>query len=174
MNLPIAASIPVKLTQVSQVNNVLHCAVSNIDTTFGEMHVLLQVRWTGVFGANSHTTTLKNLICTNISFQKITQLSPGSNVLEVPASNADGFLWEIHVFLHLSWIDLFGTKWAIPHLEYSICKKFSFQKRPQFTKESNELDVTASNIDFLLQLSWMWLFGANRSYLQLQHLSSQK
>jgi hypothetical protein len=44
MNLPIAVSIPVKLSQVSQVNNVLHCAVSNIDTTFGEMHVLLQVR----------------------------------------------------------------------------------------------------------------------------------
>jgi hypothetical protein len=153
---------------------VLHCAVSNIHTIFGEMLVLLQVRWTGLFGAKQPYNHLEKPNLHEYFFSKNNSTPTRNNVLEAPASNTDGFLWEIHVFLHLSWIELFGRKWAFPHLEYSICKKFSFQKRPQFTKESNELDVTASNIDFLLQLSWMWLFGANRGYLQLQHLSSQK
>jgi hypothetical protein len=35
---------------------------------------------------------LKTMICRKYSFQKLTQLSQGNNVLDVPASNTDGFL----------------------------------------------------------------------------------
>jgi hypothetical protein len=39
-------------------------------------------------------STLKTLICRKYAFQKLTQLSQGKNVLDDPASKADGFLYR--------------------------------------------------------------------------------
>jgi hypothetical protein len=44
---------------------------------------------------------LKYLSCRKHCIQKLTQYSQGINVLDAPATNADGFLFEIHVFLPL-------------------------------------------------------------------------
>jgi hypothetical protein len=52
-----------------------------------------------------------------VSFSKADQDLTKYNVLEAPASNTDRFLYEIQVFLQLSWVGLFGTKWAFLHLE---------------------------------------------------------
>ena len=44
---------------------------------------------------------LKYLSCRKHCIKKLTQYSQGINVLDAPASDTDGFLSEIHVFLPL-------------------------------------------------------------------------
>jgi hypothetical protein len=44
-------------------------------------------------------STLIQVSCRRWSFQKLTQLSQGNNVLDSPASNTEGFLQETHVIL---------------------------------------------------------------------------
>jgi hypothetical protein len=46
--------------------------------------------------------TLKTMIFRKQSFQKLTRFSMCNTVLHVPASNTDGFLRQIHVFLQLT------------------------------------------------------------------------
>jgi hypothetical protein len=84
---------------------------------FRETHVFLQIRWKSIFGAKRDNLHLKYLSCRKHCIQKLTQYSKGINILDDPASNIDGFLWEIHVFLPLVWIGLFGTKGAFLHYE---------------------------------------------------------
>jgi hypothetical protein len=66
-------------------------------------------------------------------------------------------------------------------LKRMIGRKYSFQKLTQFLQGNNVVDAAGSNIDsFLgrgvcvLQLSRISLFGANRAYLTLKHLSCMK
>jgi hypothetical protein len=52
------------------------------------------------------------------------------------------FFQEIHAFLQLSWIDLFGTKWAFQHLQNSdwqeifLSKRVSILTRKKFARHS--------------------------------------
>jgi hypothetical protein len=136
--------------------------------------VFLQLCWIYLFGKQSLSPPLTPKL-QEVFLSRTNSIIRGKQCARSSSSNRDGFLWEIHLFLHLSSIGLFGRKWAFLHLEYSICGKYSFQKRTQFTQGNNELDVTASNIDdllwkdtWLLQLSWVCLFGENRGYLHLE------
>jgi hypothetical protein len=70
-------------------------------------------------------STLKHLSCRKYSFQKRIQFSQGNNVFDAPACNKDGFFQEIHLFLQLSQRGLFGTKWALLHIEnYDLQRVF--------------------------------------------------
>jgi hypothetical protein len=60
-------------------------------------------------------------------------------------------------------------------LKILLCKKYSFQKLTQFSKENNVVDGAASSIagflwreHMLPQISCIGLFGANRAYLLLE------
>jgi hypothetical protein len=53
-------------------------------------------------------STWKNLSCRKYYLQRLTQFTQGHNVLDAAASNTDGVLEEIHVFLQLSCIALYG------------------------------------------------------------------
>jgi hypothetical protein len=64
-----------------------------------------------------HVSTLKHLRCKKYSVLKLTQFSQGNNVLHALASNTDGFLLRDTCVFQLSGIGLFGTTWAILHLE---------------------------------------------------------
>jgi hypothetical protein len=55
-------------------------------------------------------STLKKLNCLKYSFQILTQLSQGNNELHGTASNIDGFLLEVRVFLQLTCLCLSGKK----------------------------------------------------------------
>jgi hypothetical protein len=52
------------------------------------------------------------------SLGKLGKFSNGNNIQGAPASNTDGFLLR-DVFLQLSWIGQFGTKYDSRHLAIS-------------------------------------------------------
>jgi hypothetical protein len=132
---------------------------------FGKTHVFLHLSSIGQFDQKEPFPTLKTMICKKNSIQKLTQFSQGNNVLDGAASNTDGFWGETHVFLQLSWIGLYGTKWAFLHLENSICWKYFFQKNwlnSQRTTMCKMLQfliylVFFGDIHVFLQLSWIGL-----------------
>jgi hypothetical protein len=62
-------------------------------------------------------STLKQTSGRKYSFQKLTQLSQGTNVLDASASNTYGFLSRDTVFLKLSLIGLFVANRAYIHPE---------------------------------------------------------
>jgi hypothetical protein len=64
-------------------------------------------------------------------------------VLEAPASNMMVFFLELHVFLLLSRLGLFGTKWAFLNVQKYDFLKFSFQEFKQFSQGNNVVDATA-------------------------------
>jgi hypothetical protein len=43
---------------------------------------------------NEHFSMLKTLMTRQYSVQKLNQFSPGNNVLDIPPSNIDSFLWR--------------------------------------------------------------------------------
>jgi hypothetical protein len=57
------------------------------------------------------------------------------------------FFREIHVFLQLNWIDLFGTQRDYLHLENRKMQKYAFQKLIQFSQGNTVLDAPTSNAD---------------------------
>jgi hypothetical protein len=62
------------------------------------------------------------------------------------------FFWDIHVNVHLSWIGLFGTKWAFLVIENSDWQELFSQKLSQFSQGNNVLDAPASGTNgFLLR-----------------------
>jgi hypothetical protein len=54
---------------------------------------------------------------------------------------------EIHVLILLCWIGIFGTKAAYFHWTNWCCRRYSFQKLPQFSQEDNVLDTPACQTD---------------------------
>jgi hypothetical protein len=54
------------------------------------------------------------------------------------------------VFLQLSWIILFGKKWAFVHFQNSDLQEVFPLKLTQFSQGNNVLDAAASNIDGIL------------------------
>ena len=71
--------------------------------------------------------TLKSIIFRK-NFQKHTQFPKGNNVRDDPVSNRDAFLFETHVFRHLGWMCLFGTKWFLLHVENHVFQDISLSK----------------------------------------------
>jgi hypothetical protein len=60
------------------------------------------------------------------------------------------FFQEIHVFLQLSQIGLFGTKCAFLPLNTPRDRQYSFPHLTQFTQRNKVLDALASNLDGFL------------------------
>jgi hypothetical protein len=59
---------------------------------FPEILVFHQLSYIGLFGQREPITTLENQCSSKCFFQKPIQYSQGNNVLDVAASNVDGFL----------------------------------------------------------------------------------
>jgi hypothetical protein len=72
-------------------------------------------------------STLNHQSCRKCSFQKLTQFSQGSSVLDTAPSITDGCLYKIHEFLQLSWTGLFGAKGAFPIFNTLTCRTHSFK-----------------------------------------------
>jgi hypothetical protein len=116
-----------KLTQFSQVNNVLDLLLITFILSFWEIHVFLQVSWIDLIGANKDYLHLKHLSCRKYSFQKLTEFSQKNNVLDAPASKTHSCFWrDICVLFHLSWLGLLETKTAYDHLEKPTLQMYFF------------------------------------------------
>jgi len=74
------------------------------------------------------------MICSKDCFGKLTQFSQGNNVRDAALSDRHGFLREIHVFLQLSRVRLFGDKEPISTLKLPYGHKYFFQKISQFSQ----------------------------------------
>jgi hypothetical protein len=115
--------------------------------------------------------TLKHLSCRKYFFQKLTQLFQGNNLLNPPSSNTDGFLQEIHFFLHLTWIGLFETKWVFLFLKNSDLQEVLFSKTNSILTGKQSLDVPAWYTDgFLLIYTRVSSTQLNRSIFTKQSL----
>jgi hypothetical protein len=82
-----------KVPQFSQLNNVLHCAVSSIHTLFGEIHVFLQLSWIGLFIGNRVYLYLENSKVQVVFLLKHNSVLKGNNVPDVAGPNTDSFLF---------------------------------------------------------------------------------
>jgi hypothetical protein len=60
----------------------------------------------------------------------------GNNVPDAAASNMDGVFGEIHVFLQLSWVDLFGANRAYLHLETPKLEEVFLSKLALLSQET--------------------------------------
>jgi hypothetical protein len=164
-----------KLTQFSQINNVLTLMLLTQLVFYWEIHVFLLLSWIGLFGANWVMSTLKHINCRKYSFQNINQFSQGNNVLKAADSKVVGLFGEIYVFFQLGWIGLLWGNRSYLHLETSKLQKVVLSKLTELSQGNNLLDAAVSNIDGLfgeihvfLQLDWIGLCGGNRQYLHLQ------
>jgi hypothetical protein len=124
-----------KLIQLSKGNNVLYATASSI-------HVFL-CRSNGANVAYLHLETPK---IQEVFFPKLTQFSHENSVHLIWMV----FFWGILVFLQLSWIGVFETRWASSTLKMEICRVYSFQKLTEFSQGHTVLDVAASKIDGFL------------------------
>ena len=109
--------------------------------------MFLQLCWITYWEQRENLTILKIVPCRKYSFPKLTQYSQWNKVLDAPSSIKDCFLWEIHVFLQLNCIDLFGTQRDYLHLENRKMQRYAFQKLIQFSQGNNVLDAPTSNAD---------------------------
>jgi predicted small integral membrane protein len=106
----------------------------------GEVHMFLELSWIGLFGANidyvhPETPQLQEVLLSNSN-----TILTGIQCAVAPASNMNGFLSEIHVFLQLSWIGLFGTKLAYLQYEVVICSVYYSKNLTQFSQENKALN----------------------------------
>jgi hypothetical protein len=70
---------------------------------------------------------------------------------------------------------------SLSPLETMICRKYSFEKFPQFSQGNNVLDAEASNIDDFLwrdscvsSIQLIGLFGTKQPIYTLKHISCRK
>jgi hypothetical protein len=106
-----------KLTQFSQGNNVLDATASTTNGFLLRETCFINLAEYPYLEQREPISTLKNTSGQKNSFQKLTQLSQGNNVLGASASNTYGFLSRDTVFLQLSLIGLFVANRAYIHLE---------------------------------------------------------
>jgi hypothetical protein len=126
-----------KLTHFSQGNNVVDTCVLTQMVLFGEIHVFLQLCWIGWFETKTSNLHLKKTKLQEDFLSKTNSVLTGKLLLQHTQ-----FFQEIHAFLQLSWIDLFGTKWAFQHLQNSdwqeifLSKRVSILTRKKFARHS--------------------------------------
>jgi hypothetical protein len=83
----------------------------------GQIRVFPQLSSIGLFGRKWAFSTLKAIIFWKYSLQELTELSMGNNVTDALLVKWMEIFTEIVGFLQLTWIGLFGTKWATLHLK---------------------------------------------------------
>jgi hypothetical protein len=81
--------------------------------SFGRFHLFLQRTWKGLFGGNSLSPPVTPKL-QEVFLEKLTQFPQGNNVLDSHDSYNDGLCGEIHVYLQVGSIGLFGDNRPYP------------------------------------------------------------
>ena len=138
----------------------------------GEVHMFLELSWIGLFGANIAYVHLETPQLQEVFLSKSNTILTGIQCAVAPASNMNGFLSEIHVFLQLSWIGLFGTKLAYLQHEIVICIVYYSRNLTKFSQENNALNGAVSNIDGFLEIFMSFFNSGENYFLEQQYLPS--
>jgi hypothetical protein len=143
-----------KLTQFSLGNNVLESSANNTDGFVSRGISVSSISWICWFVKNEPFWSLKTKICRMYSFQKVTQLSQGNNMLNAAASNIDGFLRQRNTNISSpSWIGLFRGNRAYLNLG-------SHKRQELFHSNTNSLPTGKQSA----KISWFYhtLFFSTR------------
>jgi hypothetical protein len=123
---------------------------------------------------NAPSSTLITMFCGKYSFQKLTQISYGSNVLDDLASNTEDVPWRDTCVSSTQLNRPSCSKQPISTLNIWFQEVF-LSKTNSIPTGKQMLDVGVKNrclffweIHVFLQLSWIYLFGVNRVYLHLE------
>jgi hypothetical protein len=100
---------------------------------YWETHAIPHFSWTGWFGAYRASLHLENYEFQGVFLSKSNSIITGKQCYR---SSTDGFLGEIRVFLHLSWICLVGANRAYLHLETPKLQEVFLEKLTQFSRET--------------------------------------
>jgi hypothetical protein len=139
------------------------------------MHVFLQIRWIGLYGANRAYLHLETPI--------LQEVLPSKTIhsLDAASSNIDGFLWRDTCVSSTRLNMPIGNKWAFVHLENYDLQENSFQKLTQFWQWNNVLNSPVSNTDgFFLRNTCVFttyligLLEKNRAYPHLEKCDFQE
>jgi hypothetical protein len=90
---------------------------------FRKIHVFLQLSWISLVGAHRSYPHLETSKLLEVFLSKLTQFFRGNKVLDKILLKVMVFFGEIHVFLQIRWLCLFGTKWDFLQFE-----KYDFQE----------------------------------------------
>jgi hypothetical protein len=95
--------------------------------------------------------TYKRLSFRKHSFQNLSRLLQGNNMLHAPASNMHAFLWrDTCVYSTLLSIPSWRQTELIFKVKHLSCRKDCFQKLTEFSQGKNVLDAPASTRDGFL------------------------
>jgi hypothetical protein len=115
-----------KLMQFLQGIHVLEALASNTNVCLWKVPVFLHLSWIVLVGKNRACLHLEIPKLQEVFFEILTQFSHGA-ILYVLQLLTQWLCLEGYMFLQLSWVGLFQTKWSFPQFEnYDFCKD-SFQ-----------------------------------------------
>jgi hypothetical protein len=96
---------------------VIDAAATNIDGFHRRDIRVFELKWLGLLGANTAYLHLETSNFQEVSLSKLSQFSQWKMCYMLLLLIQMIFFQEIHEFLQLSWIVLFGNTWAIVPLE---------------------------------------------------------
>jgi hypothetical protein len=123
----------------------------------------------GVFGGNRAYLLLETWSCRKYSFQKVTQLSQGNNILDVPASNTGGFLSRDTRVTSAQHNRPMQQTESISTLKHLSCRRYSFKKNWILTRNHVLILLVLTQMIFFrelhvfLHLSWIGWIGVFRT-----------
>jgi hypothetical protein len=85
---------------------------------FGEINAFLQVSWMGLL-RTKWSYTWNTYVAGVSTCKKVLNFHRETMCLMVPLLRQTVSFREMYVFLNVSWLGLFGTKWTLMHLEHS-------------------------------------------------------
>jgi hypothetical protein len=102
--------------------------------TFWEIHVFFQLRWICLFGTKWAFLHLEKYDLHEIFLWKSNSVLTGNRVLVFTDCNFHLLFGEIHVFLQLSWVGLFGANKAYLHFEIAKWQEILLSKTNSILK----------------------------------------
>jgi hypothetical protein len=117
---------------------------------YQEIRVFLQLSWIGLFATKWPFLILQTADWKALFLLKTNNSQREASLLMLLCLILMVFFQEIHMFLQLSWIGLFGTKCVFLPLQILIGRQYSFQKLTQLSQGNKVLYALSSNIDAFL------------------------
>jgi hypothetical protein len=115
---------------------------------FLEIHVFVQLSWIGLFGANRDYLHIENYDLQEVFLSKTNSILTEKHTTTHCTYWHTWYSLERYVYFFNSAKEANLEQTApISTLKHLSCKKYSFQKLTQFSKENNALGDPATNID---------------------------
>jgi hypothetical protein len=140
-----------------------------------EIHVLRQLNWIDLFGTKRAHLHLENPMFLEVILWELTWLSEGINILDVPASDTNGFLLRNECVSSTQlkrpiWTNIASLHHENPKLQEVFIKKNSSVLRGKQCSRYSHLTQMGffGEIHVLPYFSWIGLLGTKRAQLHLE------